>query len=108
MVVEPSATTLRALIERERGRALIAYDPNVRLDIEPDVARWQAQLEWMLPRCDLLKVSDEDLALLFPGCGVAEFAARMLACGTTALVVQCWRAWPKTGALRSASRLPVR
>lgn len=86
-VVEPIASTLRALIERERGRALIACDPNVRLNVEPDAARWKAQLEWMLPRCDLLKISDEDLGLLFPGCAVADFAAHALARGATALVV---------------------
>jgi len=86
-VVEPIGSTLRALIEREKGRALIAYDPNVRLNVEPDVARWNAQLEWMLPRCDLLKISDEDLGLLFPGCAVADFAAHALARGTKALVV---------------------
>jgi fructokinase len=86
-VVEPIASTLRALIEREKGRALISYDPNIRLNVEPDLARWHAQLEWMLPRCDLLKLSDEDLALLFPGRAAADFAAHALARGTTALVV---------------------
>jgi fructokinase len=85
-VVEPIASTLRALIEREKGRALIAYDPNVRLNVEPDVARWNVQLEWMLPRCDLLKISDADLGLL-PGRAVADVAAHVLARGTTALVV---------------------
>ncbi|MFZ2650968.1 MAG: carbohydrate kinase, partial [Burkholderiaceae bacterium] len=86
-VVEPIASTLRALVERERGHALITYDPNVRLDVEPDMARWQAQLEWMLPRCHLLKISEEDLALLFPGRTSADFAADALAHGTTAVVV---------------------
>jgi len=86
-VVEPIASTLRALVERERGRALVSHDPNVRLNVEPDLARWKAQLEWMLPRCDLLKVSTEDLALLFPGRAAADFAAHALAQGTAAVVV---------------------
>jgi pfkB family carbohydrate kinase len=34
-VTEPTASTLRALVEREHGRTLIAYDPNVRLNVEP-------------------------------------------------------------------------
>ena len=41
----------------------------------------------MLPRCDLLKVSAEDLALLFPGRAAADFAAHALAQGTAAVVV---------------------
>ena len=119
-VVEPIASTLRALIERERARgdtgdthdthggapgarALIAYDPNIRLNVEPDLRRWRDQLAWMLPRTDLLKVSDEDLGLLQPGIGVGisvgisvgaadfdafdAFAANALAHGVKAVVI---------------------
>ncbi len=86
-VVQPIASTLRALVEREKGHALIAYDPNIRLNVEPELSAWHAQLDWMLPRCDLLKISDEDLGLLYPGRAAAEFAAMALARGTTALVI---------------------
>jgi fructokinase len=53
-VVEPIASTLRALVEREHQRTLIAYDPNIRLNVVPDLARWRGLLEWMLPRTHLL------------------------------------------------------
>ncbi len=90
-VVEPVASTQRALVERERARgaarALIAYDPNIRLNVEPDLARWRDQLDWMLPRTDLLKVSDEDLGLLLPGTAIDDFAARALAAGVKLVVV---------------------
>ena len=86
-VVEPIASTLRALVERERGRSLVAYDPNIRLNVEPTLARWLEQLEWMLPRCHLLKISDEDLALLYPGQASAAFAALALARGALAVIV---------------------
>lgn len=86
-VMEPVASTLRALVQRERGRALICYDPNVRLNVEPELARWREQLAWMLPRTDLLKVSEEDLGLLRPGGTVEAFAADALAQGVTLVVV---------------------
>ena len=86
-VVEPIASTLRALVEREHARALIAYDPNIRLNVEPDIERWRDQLEWMLPRTHLLKASEEDLALLAPGAGVDVWAASVLARGVKAVVV---------------------
>jgi fructokinase len=91
-VVEPIASTLRALVEREReraeaARALIAYDPNVRLNVESDLQRWREHLAWMLPRTDLLKISDEDLELLQPGSGPETFAADALARGVRAVVV---------------------
>ena len=90
-VVEPVASTQRALVERERARgaagALIAYDPNIRLNVEPDIARWRDQLDWMLPRTDLLKVSDEDLGLLLPGTDIEAVAARALSSGVKLVVV---------------------
>lgn len=86
-VVEPVAATLRLLVEREQGRCLIAYDPNIRLNVEPDIAAWQATLAWMLPRTDLLKISDEDLALLQPGTTPQAFAEHALAQGTGMVVV---------------------
>ena len=87
MVVEPVASTQRALVEREHGRCLIAYDPNIRLNVEPDLQRWRDTLEWMLPRTHLLKVSDEDLGLLFPGADVGTLARGWLAAGVGLVVV---------------------
>jgi len=87
MVVEPVAAVQRTLIERWQGGALIAYDPNVRLNVEPSLARWRAAIEWMASRTDVLKISDEDLALLYPGVPPAELAAQWRGQGTGAVVV---------------------
>ncbi len=87
MVVQPVATTQRALVEREHQRSVISYDPNIRANVEPDLAVWRDTLDWMLPRCHVLKVSDEDLALLYPGRGIEDFAAGALAAGTPLVVV---------------------
>lgn len=87
MVVEPVAGTQRALVEREHQRSLIAYDPNVRLNVEPDVGRWREVLEWMLPRSHVLKISEEDLALLYPGSRIDDVATRWVAQGPSLVVV---------------------
>ena len=81
MVVEPVGATLRALAARESGRALVAYDLNVRLNVEPDLERWRAMLEAMLPHTHLLKLSDEDAARLFPGWDPAALAGAWRARG---------------------------
>lgn len=86
-VVGSTAATQRTLVERSQGRALIAYDPNIRLNVEPRLEVWRTQIEWMLPRTQLLKVSDEDLRLVWPGLAPAEFAARALAQGVALVVV---------------------
>ena len=87
MVVEPTAGTLRALVEREHARSVIAYDPNVRLNVEPDLDRWRDTLAWMAPRCAILKLSDEDLTRLHPGEPVDALAAAWLAAGVALVVV---------------------
>lgn len=86
-VVAPIAQTLRALLQRERSRALIAYDPNVRLNVEPDLAVWRATLADLQQHTDLLKISEEDLALLHPGRAPEAFAADALAAGVALVVV---------------------
>ena len=81
MVVGDTAATQRALVDQVRGRMVVSYDPNLRLNVEPDLAVWRDTLEWMLPRTDVLKLSDEDLGLLYPGIDPAAFAADCLGKG---------------------------
>ena len=87
MVVQPVAATQRALVEREQARSLISYDPNIRVNVEPDLGLWRETLAWMTRRSHLLKLSDEDLALLYPGRSVDDFAADALAAGVRLVVV---------------------
>ncbi|MDB5858572.1 MAG: fructokinase [Ramlibacter sp.] len=89
MVVEPVASTLRLLVEREHSRRLIAYDPNVRLNVEPSVPRWRAAVEWMAQRSHLLKISSEDAALLYPDEQLQALARRWLAQGVSLVVITC-------------------
>jgi fructokinase len=87
MVVEPVAGTQRTLVEREHTRSVIAYDPNVRLRVDPQVQRWRDALAWMLPRTHVLKISDEDLELLFPGAEPAQLAAAWMRAGVSLVVL---------------------
>lgn len=87
LVVEPVASTLKLLVERQRGRSLIACDLNVRMAIEPRAEVWRAALDWMLPRCDILKLSDEDIAHLYPDWTPQRFARHALDAGAALVVV---------------------
>lgn len=111
-VVEPVASTLRALVERHSQRILISYDPNIRLNVEPDLARWREMLGWMLPRSHLVKISDEDLQLLLPGTSAEDFAADALEQGVRLLIVtrgaEGVSAWtPRTRARVAAQTVEV-
>lgn len=87
LAVEPVGSALRALAARERDRRLIAYDPNVRLNVEPDLAHWRAVVEQMVSIAHLVKVSDEDLGLLYPAETPEQVAARWLAQGAALVAV---------------------
>ncbi|WP_460148234.1 carbohydrate kinase family protein [Pseudomonas sp. S2_A02] len=66
LVVQPIADTLLALVRRESGKRLISLDPNVRLNPEPNIELWRERINTLVEHADLIKVSDEDLNLLYP------------------------------------------
>lgn len=66
LVVQPVADTLLALVRRESGKRLISLDPNVRLNPEPNIELWRSRVAMLVEHADLIKVSDEDLSLLYP------------------------------------------
>ena len=105
LVVEPVATTLRALVERVHAHSAVAYDINVRLNVEPDLQRWHDALHWMLPRTTLLKLSDEDLALLFPRQSIDTLVPRWLAAGVALVVLT--RGGDGASAYTAAGRVDV-
>ncbi|SDH21368.1 fructokinase [Pseudomonas flavescens] len=67
LVVPPIGDTLLALVERESERRLISLDPNVRLNPAPNIEHWRQRIESFAAHAHLIKVSEEDLELLYPG-----------------------------------------
>lgn len=84
-VVPPAGESFLALARRESHRC-ISYDPNVRPTIEPDMNVWRDRIAEFAAVADVIKISDEDFELLWPGADPAAQAARWLS-GRTALVV---------------------
>jgi fructokinase len=66
LVVQPIGDTLLALVQRESGKRLISLDPNVRLNPQPNIDLWRERIATLVQLADLIKVSDEDLSLLYP------------------------------------------
>ena len=66
LVVQPIGDTLLNLVKRESGKRLISLDPNVRLNPQPDIQLWRDRVGELVKHADLIKVSDEDLHLLYP------------------------------------------
>lgn len=54
-------------VEQVRDSAVVSLDPNVRAGVIPDLAAYRRQLEQLVGRCHLVRVSSEDLEALYPG-----------------------------------------
>jgi fructokinase len=83
----PAGAAFTALVEREAGRRTVSLDPNVRPSVIADLAAYAGRLETVVARCDLVKVSDEDLALLYPGEEPHEVARHWVRSGPAVVVV---------------------
>lgn len=66
--LEPGAGLVAGLVVMADALGVpVSFDPNVRLTVEPDAAVWQRTFEAIAPHAGIIKMSDEDAAVLFPG-----------------------------------------
>lgn len=86
LVVCPTSDTLLALVKRESQHRLITLDPNVRLNIEPNLQLWQERVEAFAQYADVIKISDEDTHMLYDDLDGEALAHRWLM-GKTNLVL---------------------
>ena len=81
LMLEPVATALEAVVERLAPSALIAVDPNIRPWAIGDGDGYRARLARVLGRSHVVKVSQEDLAWLYPGVPEVEAVRTLLELG---------------------------
>jgi fructokinase len=86
IAVAPTADAFAHLARREQHR-LISLDPNVRLNVEPDIAVWKARIDALLPFTSLVKVSTEDLGALFPERTADDVAQDWLSRGPALVII---------------------
>ena len=78
----------------EAGEVLVSYDPNVRPQLQPDVAAARDQIEATLPHAHVVKASDEDVRWLYGADPLQSVAQRWLAAGPTLVVITRGAAGP--------------
>ena len=81
IVTQPTADSLFALVEKYSGKCLISLDPNIRAIVEPNMEIWQSRVEELIHLADILKVSDEDLELMYPDIQPEVIVEKWLATG---------------------------
>jgi fructokinase len=86
LVLEPVASTLAGLAEREAGRRLLMLDPNIRLGLIPE-DEYRDRLRTVISQSTIVKASDTDVAWLYPDLDYEDAAGRILDEGVRLAVV---------------------
>jgi fructokinase len=81
LAVDPPAAAYEALVDREAGRRRIVLDPNVRPLIFGDMAAYRRRFERLARLADLVKLSEDDAAWIYPGKPVEEVLELILGFG---------------------------
>ncbi|CAB5664722.1 5-dehydro-2-deoxygluconokinase [Delftia tsuruhatensis] len=83
----PAGPRILDLVAAQRGRRIIAFDPNVRPTLIGDAGAFRRDCMAWGGLADLVKLSEEDMAFLTPGVPVLEAATHWLAQGARAVVL---------------------
>jgi fructokinase len=87
LVLEPVASTLEGLLRREAGSRVVSLDPNIRPGLIADRDAYLRRFAGWVRLVDVLKVSAEDLAWLYPDRSPDEVVAEWHAAGVCLVVV---------------------
>jgi fructokinase len=86
-VLQPGADDVRRLLERLRPESTVFYDVNARPAITgggPELAR---AVEEVAGLADVVKASDHDLEVVYPGSSAQQVVERLLGLGPSAVVI---------------------
>ena len=86
-VIEPGASALYDWAMQVAEFAPIIFDPNIRPSVQPDRDLYEAAVEKWAALSAVIKVSDDDVAWLFPGQSIDEVASRWISDGVFLVVV---------------------
>lgn len=87
LATDPPASIVAEFAEREASRRVLMVDPNVRPAVIDDVDAYVRRFEQLAEVADLVKLSDEDLAWIYPDAAATAAVERLLGLGAGCVVV---------------------
>jgi len=81
LAVDPPAAAYEALLDREAGRRTIVLDPNVRPVVFGDQVSYSARFERFARLADIVKLSDDDAAWIYPKLELTDVLEHVLGLG---------------------------
>ncbi|MGE2729754.1 carbohydrate kinase family protein [Mycolicibacterium vaccae] len=86
-VLEPGCRAVAALVDTYHVSATVTFDPNVRPALIDDDGGARTRIEELVERCDVVKVSDEDLRWFDPDHTPKQIARNWLRLGPSIVAV---------------------
>ncbi|WP_457100794.1 carbohydrate kinase family protein [Microbacterium sp. P5_E9] len=83
----PGADTVHRLVEHVAGNAIISFDPNIRPALTGDRLTAIDRVESIAGKSDIVKLSDEDAAWLYPEWPLDAVADQLLECGARMVAI---------------------
>ncbi len=88
-LIEPGAAQVSDLVVTADVLGIpVSFDPNIRLSVVADPAVWQAVFARFAPHARIVKMSDEDAAVLFPDVAPPDLARRLASEGALVAITQ--------------------
>lgn len=87
MTMEPVATTIEHLVQKEQGKRVVSFDPNVRPIMIKDREEYLRKVERWMGASTIVKISNADLEFLYPALSLDAAVERMLSLGPALAVV---------------------
>jgi fructokinase len=87
LAVDPPAAAYEALVDREDGRRRIILDPNVRPAVFGEVDTYRHRFERLSRLADVVKLSEDDAAWIYPGLSAREVLELILGFGPRVVAV---------------------
>jgi fructokinase len=78
LLLEPMATTIAGLVERESAGRLVMVDPNIRPPMIHDTSAYRSRLRAVMARSTVVKAAESDIAWLDPEASLDDFASAAL------------------------------
>src|SRR2546428_10208310 len=86
LVLQPMASSLTEMVQRENGSRLVMLDPNIRPVLATD-PEYRPRLHSLIAESTIVKASAEDLAWLYPDLDYRSAAERILEAGVRLVLV---------------------
>jgi len=106
LALDPPASAYVALLDREAGARRIIIDPNVRPEIFGDADEYRRRFERLARLADIVKLSEDDAAWIYPDLPLADVLELLLGFGPRIVALTCGASGAVARSRIAAVRVP--